>query len=51
MFVCVHIIYCHMLFNLLNLCMFIVILCVLLNLYYMFIEFSELIVRVDIMCL
>jgi hypothetical protein len=40
-----------MLFNLLNLCMFIVILCVLLNLYYMFIEFSELIVRVDIMCL
>jgi hypothetical protein len=46
MFVYFHIIYCHMLFNLLNLCVFIVILCVLLNLYYMFIEFSEFILRV-----
>jgi hypothetical protein len=47
----IFILYCHMLFNLLNLCVFIVILCVLLNLYYMFIEFSEFILRVYIMCL
>jgi hypothetical protein len=40
-----------MLFNILNLCVFIVILCVLLNLYYMFIEFSEFILHVYIMCL
>jgi hypothetical protein len=40
-----------MLFNLLILCVFIVILCVLLKLYYMFIDFSELILRVYIMCL
>jgi hypothetical protein len=40
-----------MLFSLLNLCVFIVILCVLLNLYYMFIECSELILRVYIICL
>jgi hypothetical protein len=38
----IFILYCHILFNLLNLCVFIVILCVLLNLYYMFIEFSDL---------
>jgi hypothetical protein len=37
-----------MLFNLLNLCVFIVILCVVLNSYYMFIEFSEFILRVYI---
>jgi hypothetical protein len=41
----------YVIFNLLNLFVFIVILCVVLNLYYMFIEFSKCILRVYIMFL